>query len=66
MKLEIQKPWRAFNEQDNVSGYFLNYKGLTFCTIKKTGHINGNQKRVIICLVNSLVKKSFNLLFLLN
>ena len=42
MKLEIEKPWRqwrAFNEQDNVSGYVINYKGLTFCTIKGTGHM---------------------------
>ena len=42
MKLEIEKPWRqwrAFNDQDNVSGYVINYKGLTFCTIKGTGHM---------------------------
>ena len=42
LKLEIEKPWRqwrAFNDQDNVSGYIINYKGLTFCTIKGTGHM---------------------------
>ena len=42
LKLEIEKPWRqwrAFNDEDNVSGYIINYKGLTFCTIKGTGHM---------------------------
>ena len=42
LKLEIEKPWRqwrAFGDPDNVSGYVINYKGLTFCTIKGTGHM---------------------------
>ena len=42
LKLEIEKPWRqwrAFDDPDNVSGYVINYKGLTFCTIKGTGHM---------------------------
>ena len=42
LKLEIEEPWRqwrAFNDQDNVSGYVIKYKGLTFCTIKGTGHM---------------------------
>ena len=42
LKLEIEKPWRqwrAFNDQENVSGYVINYRGLTFCTIKGTGHM---------------------------
>ena len=42
LKLEIEKPWRqwrAFGDQENVSGYVIDYKGLTFCTIKGTGHM---------------------------
>ena len=42
LKLETEKPWRqwrAFDDPDNVSGYVVNYKGLTFCTIKGTGHM---------------------------
>ena len=42
LKLEIEKPWRqwrAYDDPDNVSGYVINYKGLTFCTIKGTGHM---------------------------
>ena len=42
LKLEIEKPWRqwrAFNDMDNIGGYAINYKGLTFCTIKGTGHM---------------------------
>ena len=42
LKLEVEKPWRqwrAFDDQDNVSGYVIKYKGLTFCTIKGTGHM---------------------------
>ena len=42
LKLEIEKPWRqwrAYDDTDNVSGYVINYKGLTFCTIKGTGHM---------------------------
>ena len=40
--LEIEEPWRqwrAFGDSDNVSGYVTKYKGLTFCTIKGTGHM---------------------------
>ena len=42
LKLEIEKPWRqwrAFGDMNNVAGYIVNYKGLTFCTIKGTGHM---------------------------
>ena len=42
LKLEIEKPWRqwrAYDDSENVSGYVINYKGLTFCTIKGTGHM---------------------------
>ena len=42
LNLEIEKPWRqwrAFEDQDNVSGYVIKYSGLTFCTIKGTGHM---------------------------
>ena len=42
LKLEIEKPWRqwrAYDDPDNVSGYVIDYKGLTFCTIKGTGHM---------------------------
>ena len=42
LKLEIEKPWRqwrAYNDMDNVGGYVIKYKGLTFCTIKGTGHM---------------------------
>ena len=40
--LEVEKPWkqwRAFNDMDNVAGYYIKYKGLTFCTVKGTGHM---------------------------
>ena len=42
LKLEVEEPWRqwrAFNDMNNVSGYIVKYKGLTFCTIKGTGHM---------------------------
>ena len=42
LNLEIEKPWRqwrAFGEPNFVSGYVENYKGLTFCTIRGTGHL---------------------------
>ena len=42
LNLEIEKPWRqwrAFDDQENISGYVTQYKGLTFCTIKGTGHM---------------------------
>ena len=64
LKLEIEKPWRqwrAFDDQDNVSRYVIDYKGLTFCTIKGIGHMlhNRNQKKLIICFLNSLTMKVF-------
>ena len=40
LKLEIEKPWqswRAYDDLNNVSGYYIKYKGLTFCTIKGVG-----------------------------
>ena len=40
--LEIEKPWqqwRAFDDMENVAGYYIKYKGLTFCTVKGTGHM---------------------------
>ena len=42
LKLEVEKSWRqwrAYDDSDNVSGYVIDYKGLTFCTIKGTGHM---------------------------
>ncbi len=42
LKLEVEEPWRqwrAFNDMNNVSGYIVKYKGLTFCTIKGNGHM---------------------------
>lgn len=42
LKLEIESPWRqwrAYGDKDNVSGYVIKYKGLTFCTVKGTGHM---------------------------
>ena len=42
LKLEIEEPfrqWRVDNDPENVAGYIIKYKGLTFCTIKGTGHM---------------------------
>ena len=42
LKLEVEKSWRqwrAYDDPDNVSGYVIDYKGLTFATIKGTGHM---------------------------
>ena len=42
LKLETIEPWRswrAYNDSNNVAGYVVKYKGLTFCTIKGTGHM---------------------------
>ena len=42
LKLERIQPWRqwrAFNDMNNVAGYYVKYKGLTFCTVKGTGHM---------------------------
>ena len=36
---ESWRQWRAFGDEENVSGYVVKYKGLTFCTIKGTGHM---------------------------
>ena len=48
MGLKIEEPWRqwrAFDEKDFVSGYVVKYKGLTFCTIRGTGHMAPMWKR---------------------
>lgn len=39
--LEVIKPWRSWkcNDGDMVSGYVIEYKGLTFVTVKGTGHM---------------------------
>ena len=42
LKLNIIKPWRQWrvnDDKNNVAGYVVKYKGLTFCTIKGTGHM---------------------------
>ena len=42
LKLEVVKKWtqwRAYGDKNNVSGYYIKYKGLTFCTVKGTGHM---------------------------
>ena len=42
MKLETEKPWRSWrvdNDLNNIAGYVVKYKGLTFCTIRGTGHM---------------------------
>ena len=42
LKLEMVKPWtqwRAFDDMNWVAGYYVKYKGLTFCTVKGTGHM---------------------------
>lgn len=42
LNLEEIKPWtqwRAFGDKNNLAGYYVKYKGLTFCTIKGTGHM---------------------------
>ena len=42
LKLEVEKQWtqwRAFDDMNNVAGYYTKYKGLTFCTVKGTGHM---------------------------
>jgi serine carboxypeptidase-like clade 1 len=40
--LEIKKPWeqwRAYDDEENVSGYRIVYDGLIFATVKGTGHM---------------------------
>jgi carboxypeptidase C (cathepsin A) len=42
LNLPIEKDWvqwRAYDDPNNVSGYYIKYKGLTFCTVKGTGHM---------------------------
>ena len=42
LKLETIEPWRSwrvYNDPDNIAGYVVKYNGLTFCTIKGTGHM---------------------------
>ena len=42
LKLETEEPWRQWrvdNDMNNVAGYVVKYKGLTFCTIKGVGHM---------------------------
>ena len=42
LKLETVSPWRssrAFNDMNSISGYRVVYKGLTFATVKGTGHM---------------------------
>ena len=47
LNLETDEPWRqwrAYNDENNVAGYVVKYKGLTFCTIKGTGHMTPSWK----------------------
>ena len=42
LSLETEEPWRQWrvdNDMDNVAGYVVKYKGLTFCTIRGVGHM---------------------------
>ena len=42
LKLEVVKPWkqwRAYGNKKNISGYYVKYKGFTFCTFKGVGHM---------------------------
>ena len=42
LNLETEEPWRQWrvdNDMDNVAGYVVKYKGLTFCTIRGVGHM---------------------------
>jgi carboxypeptidase C (cathepsin A) len=32
------RQWRAYDDKNNIAGYTVKYKGLTFCTIKGAGH----------------------------
>ena len=48
LKLNIIKPWRQWrvdNDTANVAGYVVKYDGLTFCTVKGTGHMAPYGKR---------------------
>ena len=47
LELEVEKPWkmwRAYDDWNNVAGYYIKYKGLTFCTIKGVGLKTGKWK----------------------
>ena len=42
LKLKTEEAWRSWrvdNDTNNVAGYVVKYEGLTFCTIKGTGHM---------------------------
>ena len=39
LQLAIQQPWRQWKVDGNIAGYVTKYEGLTFCTIKGTGHM---------------------------
>ena len=42
LKLEVLSPWRswrAFEDRTTIAGYRTIYKGLTFVTVKGTGHM---------------------------
>ena len=42
LNLNIVEPWRswrAYGDKNNIAGYVVKYEGLTFCTIKGTGHM---------------------------
>ena len=48
LKLEILSPWRswrAFNDMTTIAGYRTIYKGLTFVTVKGTGHMVAQWKQ---------------------
>ena len=36
--LEPWRQWRAYEDKNNVAGYVIKYKELTFCTVKGAGH----------------------------
>ena len=42
LNLEVEKSWRqwrAFGNNNKISGNYVKYKGLTFCTFKGVGHM---------------------------
>ena len=48
LKLKIEEPWRSWradNDFNNVAGYLVKNKGLTFCNIKGTGHMAPDWKK---------------------
>lgn len=36
--IEPWRQWRAYGDENNIAGYIIKYKELTFCTIKGAGH----------------------------